>query len=78
MELNTVALQESEPPGCGHYPFLLILGSDPETLAIMRSKEGGVFAEIYIFANSKKRGDLHWQWGPITEPFEPENIDHWP
>ena len=54
-EFNNVALNESEPPGHGHYLFIIIdirvdftSLSDPETLAIMSSKEGGIFAEIYF------------------------------
>ena len=54
-ELNTVAAKESEPSGHGHYQFIIIdirleftSLSDPETLAMASSKEGGIFAEIYI------------------------------
>ena len=66
MKLNTVALKDSEPHGHGHYPLIIIdirlefaTLSDPETLAIASIKKGGIFAEIYISASSKKCDDLH-------------------
>ena len=61
-----MALKESEPPGHGHFPFIIIdirleftSLSDPETLAIARNKEGGIFAEMYISTSSKNHGDSH-------------------
>ena len=59
-----MALEESEPLGHGHYPiFIIDIGlefyslSNPETLAIMSSKEGGDPAKKYISASSKKHGN---------------------
>ena len=60
-----VALKESDPLGHGNYPFIIIdirleltFLSDPKTLAIATSKEGGIFAEIYNSMSSKKHGNL--------------------
>ena len=52
--------------------------SNPETLAIMSSKKWGDYAKIYVFASSKKHGNVRQWQGRIAKPYKPENIDHQP
>ena len=57
IEFNTVALEQSEPPGNVHYPFLLYkIGLN--FLAIARSKEGGIFSQVCILLSSKHHDNL--------------------